>query len=72
MHGPLQATLLVDLVRRELPGAAIERFAFRAVRPLFDTGPFLVCGHPGDEREPKLWIEDADGCVVMDATATLA
>jgi 3-methylfumaryl-CoA hydratase len=72
VHGPLQATLLVDLVRRELPDAAIGGFAFRAVRPLFDTGPFRVCGHPRTEREIDLWIEDAEGWVAMDATATLA
>src|SRR4029077_18346936 len=35
VHGPLIATLLLDLVRRNLPHAAMARFAFRAVKPLF-------------------------------------
>jgi 3-methylfumaryl-CoA hydratase len=72
VHGPLQATLLTDLVRRELPGATIARFAFRAVRPLFDTGALRVCGRERTGGELELWIEDAEGFVAMEATATLA
>ena len=57
VHGPLQATLLTDLVRRALPGATIARFAFRAVRPLFDTGALRVCGReragPPQGRTPE-------------------
>ena len=48
VHGPLIATLLVDLLRRNVE-APLTRFAFRAVRPLFDTAPFAVCGAPGAE-----------------------
>ena len=72
VHGPLQATLLTDLVRRERPGATIARFDFRAVRPLFDTGPMRVCGRARTEREIDLWVEDAGRLVVMEATASLA
>src|SRR6185503_2929778 len=46
VHGPLIATLLVDLLRHALPAANIVTFAFRAVTPLFDTAPFMVCGKP--------------------------
>ena len=28
------------------PDAAVARFEFRAVRPIFDTHPFFVCGEP--------------------------
>jgi 3-methylfumaryl-CoA hydratase len=72
VHGPLQATLLTDLVRRELPGATIVRFAFRAVRPLFDTGALRVCGRERTRGELDLWIEGAERFVAMEATATLA
>ena len=72
VHGPLQATLLTDLVRRELPGATIARFAFRAVRPVFDTSALRICGRERSERELDLWIEDAERFVAMEATATLA
>ena len=33
VHGPLIATLLLDLLRRELPDASVARFSFRAVEP---------------------------------------
>lgn len=44
VHGPLIATLLLDLLRRELPDATVTAFSFRAVKPLFDIAPFSVCG----------------------------
>jgi len=73
VHGPLIATLLVDLLRRQLPDAQLTSFAFRAVRPLFDIAPFTVCGKPeADGKTVKLWARDADGWLAMEATATLA
>jgi len=72
VHGPLIATLLVDLVRRNLPGASIASFAFRAVKPLFDTGPFAVRGRvESDGRTVALWARGGDGSLAMDATAML-
>ncbi|WP_295852192.1 MaoC family dehydratase N-terminal domain-containing protein [uncultured Xylophilus sp.] len=73
VHGPLIATLLVDLLRRQMPEAQLARFDFRAVRPTFDTAPFRVHGRPeADGRTVRLWGEDADGWLTMQATATLA
>ncbi|HXE21553.1 MAG TPA: MaoC family dehydratase N-terminal domain-containing protein, partial [Rhodoferax sp.] len=46
VHGPLLATLLVDLVRRHAPGAFIQSFNFKAVRPTFDLHPFRLNGQP--------------------------
>ena len=72
VHGPLIATLLLDLVRRDLPGAKIGRFAFRAVSPLFDTAPFAVCGKPeSDGKTISLWAKDAAGRLATTATATV-
>lgn len=72
VHGPLIATLLVDLFERNMPGAAVASFRFRAVKPLFDTAPFLVCGTPElDGKTIRLWARDAEGSLTMDATATL-
>src|SRR5690606_39059578 len=34
VHGPLIATLLIDLLRRNIPGASVRTFRFRALRPL--------------------------------------
>jgi 3-methylfumaryl-CoA hydratase len=70
VHGPLIATLLVDLFRREKPSATLRRFTFRAQRPLFDTAPFHVCGVPDEGgRTARLWTRDAQGAITMDASA---
>jgi 3-methylfumaryl-CoA hydratase len=69
VHGPLQATLLLDLLRRNLPGAQVSRFEFRAVSPLFDIAPFSVCGAPGEGNMVRLWAQNNSGGLAMDATA---
>jgi 3-methylfumaryl-CoA hydratase len=72
VHGPLIATLLMDLLRREWPHADVASFRFRAVRPTFDLHPFHVCGAPSaDGRSVQLWAQDHEGWLTMDATATL-
>ena len=71
VHGPLIATLLVDLLRRHKPEAALRTYAFRALRPLYDTASFTTCGLPDEaKRSARLWTRDAGGAVTMDATAT--
>ena len=77
VHGPLIATLLVDLLRRERPDATLRSFEFRAVRPTFDIAPFRLQGRPvaarpGEGETFALWGEDADGWLTMQATAILA
>src|SRR6185437_8785053 len=70
VHGPLTATLLVDLFRREKPSAPLRHFTFRAQRPLFDTAPFEVCGAPDEaNRTARLWTRDGEGALTMDAKA---
>ena len=70
VHGPLIATLLVDLVRWHRPEARVTKFEFRAVRPTFDAHPFFVCGEPqADGRTVRLWAKDHEGWLTMDATA---
>jgi 3-methylfumaryl-CoA hydratase len=73
VHGPLLATLLIDLVLREMPGVRVTHFQFRAVAPLFDNAAFAVCGRPnGDGKSVALWAKGAGGRLAMDATATIA
>jgi 3-methylfumaryl-CoA hydratase len=73
VHGPLIATLLMDLLRSNLPQARVLRFEFKAVRPTFDTHPFSVHGAPSaDGKTVRLWGRDHEGWLTMDATATLA
>jgi 3-methylfumaryl-CoA hydratase len=71
VHGPLIATLLVDLLRRERPDARLARFAFKAVSPLFDTAPFGVCGRFDDAETATLWARGPQGQLAMQANATL-
>ena len=73
VHGPLIATLLLDLLRWQSPEAVVARYEFRAVRPIFDIHPFHVCGEPAaDGRNVRLWARDHEGWLAMDATAILA
>jgi 3-methylfumaryl-CoA hydratase len=72
VHGPLIATLLLDLLRHQLPDAVVTSYEFRAVRPLFDLHPFFVCGEPQqDGKTFKLWARDHEGFLAMDATAVV-
>lgn len=66
-HGPLTATLLVDLYLRHTFGARVRRFSFRALRPLFDTAPFTLCGQPRPGGGADLWALTPDGQRAMTA-----
>lgn len=73
VHGPLIATLLLELLRRELPAVTVARFAFRAVSPLFDIAPFHIYGAPDREgRTARLWAAGDDGRLALEARAELA
>ncbi len=73
VHGPLIATLLLDLLRRELPQARVLSFDFKAVRPTFDLHAFSVHGRPcADGKTVELWAQDHEGWLTMTGTATLA
>jgi 3-methylfumaryl-CoA hydratase len=73
VHGPLIATLLVDLVRRQAPDAFIRSFNFKAVRPTFDLHPLRISGQPSaDGKTVQLWAQDHEGWLTMQGTAELA
>jgi len=73
VHGPLIATLLLDLLRWQLPEASVMQYQFRAVRPLFDIHAFDVCGEPAaDGKSVRLWAKDHEGWLAMEATAQIA
>ncbi len=72
VHGPLIATLLMDLLRRHAPQADVAGFRFKALRPTFDGRPMRVNGQPSaDGTTVKLWAQDHEGWLTMDAVATL-
>ncbi len=65
VHGPLIATLLFDLMRRNTDKPPAQ-LSYRAMRPLFDTAPFEVCGAPGEDGKTcALWALDPEGAVAM-------
>lgn len=71
VHGPLIATMLLELLRANAPGVSVTRFAFRSVSPLFDTAPVSLRGkREADGKTISLWARDAAGGLAMTATAT--
>jgi 3-methylfumaryl-CoA hydratase len=72
VHGPLVATLLLDLLRREHPESEVREFSFKARRPLFDIAPFSVHGRADRANQFTLWTLYPDGHVAVEASATIA
>ncbi|HEX2526385.1 MAG TPA: MaoC family dehydratase N-terminal domain-containing protein [Geminicoccus sp.] len=68
VHGPLQATLLLNLAMDMNKGAPPTLFRFRSVRPLFDGAAFTINGRRGGDRL-DLWTADGMGYGTMKATA---
>jgi 3-methylfumaryl-CoA hydratase len=72
VHGPLLATLLLDLLRCAHPGAEVASFTFRAIAPVYDTEVFSIHAEPApDGASVDLWVCRHDGALAMIATATL-
>jgi len=69
VHGPLIATLLTDLLRRERPCLRLRRFEFAAVRPTFDLNEFNLCGTDDGGEKIALWSRDHEGFLTMRAEA---
>lgn len=70
VHGPLLATLLLELFAEYAPGIELSRFEFKALRPVFDTDEFQCCGtHPDQAGKSRLWVTDSAGNLCMDASA---
>ncbi len=70
VHGPLTATLLVDLFVRHHPDAHIASFSFRGRQPAFDNGIMTLCGCSRDGGA-DLWALNDNGAVVMTAELEL-
>jgi 3-methylfumaryl-CoA hydratase len=72
VHGPLVATLLVDLVRRHVPHRRIEKFAFRAHAPLFEGREIsLNADAPTQGGAIRLWAANQAGDLAVSAEASL-
>jgi 3-methylfumaryl-CoA hydratase len=72
VHGPLIATLLLELAETQVSPERIARFHFKARRPTFDTSDFGVFGAPDDETgRLLLWSTTNDGARGVDAEVWL-
>ena len=71
VHGPLIATLLLDLLHRSMPNAQVKTFTFKAMKPIFDIAPFKVCARKEGDKTVKLWAVTPEGHIAMDASVTL-
>lgn len=67
VHGPLTATLLLDLFYRQRPSKQIERFEYRGRSPLFNPRPFVVHG----KADGQAWASNDKGGLAMSAQVTL-
>ena len=66
VHGPLLATLMVDLAVDARPEATIRHFEFRALRPIFGDAPFTVAARPAENGEAvDVWVAAPDGMLAM-------
>ena len=64
VHGPLIATLLLDLYVQQ--GLPLSTFRYQARSPLFLPQPFHVNGKRG-EHSTALWASNHEGGLAMDA-----
>ncbi len=73
VHGPLTCTLLLDSLRRALPGERLARFDYRATRPLICGRRMMIAGTrvPG-EPAVEVWAEDDNGFVAMRGRGVLS
>ena len=72
VHGPLIATLLLDLLRRERPLAQVRSLTFKALRPLFDTATFTVHGAEDGPTGYRLWATNDQGQLAAQAAVEIA
>ncbi|MFM9972131.1 MAG: hypothetical protein ACKVQK_27435 [Burkholderiales bacterium] len=62
--------LLSEMCRTEMKHRTLRVFNPRTRFPVYDTGPFTLCGAPSsDDLGSTLWVIDAQGAVAMIATA---
>lgn len=70
VHGPLMATLLLDLCAQTIGPNRLARFSFRAVAPAFSGRPLRLAGTRRDGGI-DLVVSTEGGRIVMRATATV-
>jgi 3-methylfumaryl-CoA hydratase len=71
VHGPLLATLLLDVALERAGERRVEHFEFRAIRPTFEGVEMKLCAR-SEGRETKLWSVTNEGFVGMHLSARFA
>jgi len=70
-HGPLTATLLIEMLRQQNPGKSLVSCDYRAYSPLFDDASFTLNGKM-DGTDAILWAANPQGRLAMKATVSYA
>ena len=70
-HGPLTATLLIEMLRQQNPGKSLESCDYRAYSPLFDDASFTLNGKM-DGTDAILWATNPQGRLAMEATVSFS
>ncbi len=73
VHGPLIATLMVDLCRRSRPEARIIGFSFRAMAPLFCDDEMVLGAVPSEDgSRARVWAANHEGGLASQGEVTFA
>jgi len=73
VHGPLIATLMVDLCRRSRPEALITEFSFRAMAPLFCDDEMVLGATPSEDGlSASVWASNHKGGLASQGMVRLA
>ena len=68
-HGPLQATLIVELAAKLHGGRPPKKLSYRGVQPLFEGSEFSINANTSDSGM-ELWTANQAGQPTMKGTAT--
>jgi len=68
-HGPLSATLMLNLLSGSLPARSIRQFSFRAISPLYADRPFTLNLRKTTEGY-SIWATNPDGYLAIQASAS--
>jgi len=71
VHGPLTASLLLNMLYTQLGSVEIKSFFFRGLSPLFDSHPVHLKG-ARDQHRVKLWALTSDQQLAMTVECELA
>jgi 3-methylfumaryl-CoA hydratase len=70
-HGPLTATLLLELAMENNNKRSLKTYEFRAYSPLFDNAAFTLNGRM-DNNSAVLWASNPDNKLAMKATVSFS